>query len=92
VAHFLVPASRMWDDVVHTCDNQRLFCRVRCVDEWCEREGVEKGYVMSLQTLWKLAGGWYAGRFERGYRRREPSEAREYFRAVGLRGAFWGLE
>src|SRR5215213_2730509 len=26
VAHFLVPAARMWDDVVYTCQNQRIFC------------------------------------------------------------------
>ena len=25
VAHFLVPMARVWDDVVHTCANQRLF-------------------------------------------------------------------
>ena len=24
VAHFLVPAAHMWDDVVHTCGNQRI--------------------------------------------------------------------
>jgi hypothetical protein len=26
VAHFLVSAARMWDDVVYTCQNQRIFC------------------------------------------------------------------
>jgi hypothetical protein len=26
------------------------------------------------------------------YRRREPVEAHEYFRQVGLRGEFWGLD
>ena len=92
VAHFLIPTSRMWDDVVHTCGNQRLFCGEGCVEAWCAREEVDKGYVMDLATLWRLASGWYAGRFERGYRRREPNQAREYFREVGLRGSFWGLE
>jgi hypothetical protein len=28
---------------------------------------------------------------DRGYRRRDPSEAQDYFRSVGLSGAFWGL-
>ena len=32
LAHFLVPAARMWDDVVHTCNNQRLFCSEACID------------------------------------------------------------
>jgi hypothetical protein len=67
VAHFLTPAARMWEDVVHTCGHQRLFC------------GEE------------LAQSWYAGRLDRGYRRREPAEAKEYFHSVGLRGPFWGL-
>jgi hypothetical protein len=32
VAHFLVPAARMWDDVVRTCEHQRLFCGEGCVN------------------------------------------------------------
>ena len=34
VAHFLVPAARMWDDVVYTCQNQRIFCSEDCVAIW----------------------------------------------------------
>jgi hypothetical protein len=92
VAHFLIPAARMWDDVLHTCSNQRIFCDDGCVDTWTAREGVERGYVMDLPTLWRLAAGWYEGRLERGYTRREPSAAAAYFRSVGLEGSFWGLE
>ncbi len=91
VAHFLIPAARMWDDVVHTCGHQRLFCGEECVAAWLERTGSQRGYVMDLGTLWRLAQGWYAGRLDRGYQRREPSEAKEYFRSVGLHGPFWGL-
>jgi Alkylmercury lyase len=91
VAHFLIPAARMWDDVVHTCGHQRLFCNEECVAAWLKRTGHERGYVMDLRTLWRLAQGWYAGRLDRGYQRREPSEAKGYFRSVGLRGPFWGL-
>ena len=39
VAHFLVPAPRMWEDVVHTCRNQRLFCSEACVDAWLAATG-----------------------------------------------------
>jgi hypothetical protein len=39
VAHFLVPAARMWDDVVHTCRHQRLFCSPDCVDAWRSAHG-----------------------------------------------------
>lgn len=91
VAHFLVPVAHMWDDVVHTCGHQRLFCSAACVDAWLTGSGNQRGYVMDLPTLWRLARGWYAGRLDRGYLRREPSEAAEYFRSAGLSGPFWGL-
>jgi len=73
VAHFLVPAARMWDDVVYTCGNQRIFCSEDCVAIWLNESGHMRGSVLDLQTLWRLAAGWYAGRLGRGYVRREPS-------------------
>jgi hypothetical protein len=91
VAHFLVPAAHMWDDVLHTCGHQSLFCSTDCVDQWLERTGNERGYVMDLMTLWHFAADWYSGRLDYGYRRREPSQAAEYLRGVGLSGSFWGL-
>jgi hypothetical protein len=91
VAHFLTPVAHIWDDVVHSCGHQRLFCSIDCVDQWLARTGRERGYVMDLSTLWALARDWYRGRLEPGYRRREPSEAAEYFRSIGLHGPFWGL-
>lgn len=91
VAHFLVPVAHMWDDVVHACGNQRLFCREECVAAWLARTGHERGYVMDLATLWRRARGWYEGRLARGYQRRDPADARDYFRSVGLGGPFWGL-
>src|SRR4051794_8889992 len=84
VAHFLVPAARMWDDVVHTCSHQRLFCAPACVDRWLERTGNVRGALLDLPALWRLAAGWYAGRLEPGYVRREPAEAKDYLRSVGL--------
>ena len=92
VAHFLVPVARMWEDVIHTCSNQRLFCSNVCLDEWLQAHDYEKGYVMDVATLWRLASHWYEGRLEYGYQRREPAAARDYFRSVGLRGPFWGLD
>ena len=46
---------------------------------------------MDVDTLWHFASHWYerAG-MERGYVRREPSEAKDYFRSVGLVDPFWG--
>lgn len=92
LAHFLVPMARVWDDVVQACSHQRLFCSADCIDDWLRSSGNERGYVMDLATLWRLAEHWYDGRLVRGYRRREPAEAGDYFRSVGLRGPFWGLD
>ena len=91
VADFLTPVSHMWDDVVHTCGHQRIFCDERCVDAWLSQTQHDKGYVMDLATLWRLARGWYAGRLDRGYERRDPTSAAAYFAEVGLTGPFWGL-
>ena len=91
VAHFLVPVAHMWDDVMHTCAHQRIFCSEACVERWLASTSNERGYVMDLATLWRLARGWYRGRLDRGYVRREPAEAAAYFRDVGLDGSFWGL-
>ena len=91
VAHFLTPTARIWDDVVHACSHQRLFCSTHCVDAWLAATGRPRGYVLDLPTLWRLARGWYVGRMDRGYVRREPVAAAAYFAEVGLRGPFWGL-
>jgi hypothetical protein len=90
VAHFLVPVAHMWDDVVHTCGHQRIFCDETCVDTWLSVTGRDRGFVMDLTTLWRLARGWYAGRLDPGYVRREPAEATAYLTEVGLEGPFWG--
>jgi Alkylmercury lyase len=90
VAHFLVPMQHVWDDVVHACSNQRLFCSDECVDQWLISTGHARGYVMDLPTLWHLARHWYDGRMERGYTRRDPQTAAAYFHSVGLHGPFWG--
>ncbi len=91
VAHFLVPMSKLWDDVIHSCSNQRIFCSNDCVASWLAANELPRGYVMSLETLWRLASHWYDGRLDYGYQRRGAAEAAEYFRSVGLDGPFWGL-
>jgi hypothetical protein len=90
LAHFLVPAARVWEDVVHACANQRLFCGGECITGWLMRTGNQRGAVFDLATLWRLAAHWYDGRLDRGYVRREPADAAAYFVSVGLRGPFWG--
>ena len=90
VAHFLVPAAHIWDDVVHTCEHQLVFCSDACIDRWLADNGHAEGYRMDLATLWRLASHWYDGRLERGYQRRDPATASDHLRGVGLTGPFWG--
>ncbi|MFJ9371351.1 organomercurial lyase [Nocardia sp. NPDC101769] len=89
VAHFLVPMKQVWDDVLHTCGHQRIFCDRGCLIRWLTDHRASEGYAMSVQQLWRLASGWYTGRLDPGYVRRHPSQAAEYFRSVGLTGPFW---
>ena len=91
IAHFLIPTSRMWDDVIHTCGNQRIFCDELCLKKWLKNSGNDYGYSMDLETLWNLSRSWYEGRLNYEYERRDPSAALDYFKSVGLRGEFWGI-
>src|SRR5262249_29883899 len=43
VAHFLIPAARMWEDVVCTCSNQQIYCSEECVNAWLSRTGNTHG-------------------------------------------------
>ena len=92
IAHFLIPTSRMWDDVIHTCGNQRIFCDELCLKKWLKNSGNDYGYSMDLETLWNLSRSWYEGRLNYEYERREPSAALDYFKSVGLSGEFWGIK
>lgn len=91
IAHFLTPTRSIWDDVVRSCANQRVFCDPDCLERWLETTDQARGYVADLGTVWRLASHWYDGRLERGYQRRDPVTAADYFRDVGLTGEFWGL-
>lgn len=91
VVRFPVPMGHVWDDVVYAAENQRIYCTDACLDDWIERSGQERGCTVDIEMLWRIAQDWYDGRLDTPYQRREPKEAREYFRSKGLSGEFWGL-
>ena len=76
VAHFLVPTARIWPDAAHACAHQRIFCSEPCVDAWLERTGNDRGYLLTLTTLWHLAAHWYDGRLDSPYERRQLARSR----------------
>ncbi|MCV7419991.1 hypothetical protein H7K45_05520 [Mycobacterium yunnanensis] len=90
VVHFATPMARVWQDVVHACRRQRIFCDDACLDAYLvDHYPDEPGFRFDVPTLWRLAGHWYEGRLDRGYQRREPAAAASYFASVGLTGPFW---
>ena len=91
VVHFLVPMAHVWDDIILTCENQRIFCSDACLDAWVERTGHQRGATTDIATLWRLAEHWYDGRLDSPYQRREPAIAARYFATKGLTGEFWGV-
>jgi Alkylmercury lyase len=91
VVYFATPMARVWEDVVHACLHQRIYCDAHCLDEdLASRGAVDSGVRFDVLTLWKLAQHWYTGRLDRGYQRRDPAAASAYFAEVGLTGPFWG--
>jgi hypothetical protein len=59
------------------------------VDAWCERRGIQRGAVMSLEQIWALAPAWYGERATAGWRGRTTEEAQQVVSGVGLHGDFW---
>ncbi len=89
LVRFATPAARAWDNVVATCEKQQIFCSRECIDRQLAAYQEDEGTVFDLATLWRLAQGWYAGRLDPGYQRREPSAAATYFRDAGVPSSFW---
>ena len=53
--------------------------------------GRERGATMSVDTCWRLARAWYAGKDRPGFRRKTLEEAQATFGSLGLTGEFWRL-
>ncbi|MFZ0325630.1 MAG: hypothetical protein WAN48_16040 [Actinomycetes bacterium] len=81
----------MWDDVVHTSGNQRIYCSRDGVGTWLNDAGQDEGYVMDLPPL-ALRCPLVRRRLDHGYVRREPSATQDYLRSVGLSGPFCACE
>ena len=91
VAHFATPMANVWDDVVHACSQQLLYCSRDCLARWLSGNASHEGWTLDLSQLWRLASEWYVGRLEPGYVRREPARAAAYFAECGLTGPFWAV-
>lgn len=85
IAHFLFP---MWSGlaVAEWSYWQRLFCKEKCVDAWCQSVGQRRGGVMDVDALWHLAKGWCPKN-----ERNAQMERQQLLEKLGLKGPFWAL-
>jgi hypothetical protein len=59
------------------------------VERWCEKQGLPRGGILTLEQAWALARIWYEDRLDPDWRRRSPGEVRAVFASIGLEGEFW---
>lgn len=59
------------------------------VNLWCEKQGLPRRPIVSLEQLWNLAVTWYGNRLTVESRRPKPDEMTGIFADNGLEGPFW---
>lgn len=68
-----------------------LFRSVEHARSWRDARGFPDATTLSLETGWKLAQAWYAGKLDPEWRRHTVEEAEALFAELGLTGDFWRL-
>ena len=68
-----------------------LFRSEEHVERWCRQWNLSRGAVLTPQTCWRLARGWFHDRLTLDFRRRIPQEAQGLFTELGLTSDFWRL-
>jgi len=68
-----------------------LFRSEEDIERWCEDEGSERGAVMPVEQLGRLARAWYGNRLDPGWRPRTSNDSQALLESVGLTGEFWQL-
>lgn len=61
------------------------------VEDWLRAREYQRGYAMSLGTLWQVAEHWYDGRLEPLRLTRTIDEKQAILERAGLTGQFWRL-
>jgi hypothetical protein len=59
------------------------------VDIWLDATKRDKGAVVPLGTVWRLAKAWYADPRDPNWRPRTRDENQAVLTSVGLTGDFW---
>jgi hypothetical protein len=61
------------------------------VDRWATAKKRQRGTIVSLEDVWRLAKAWYTDPRRPGWRPRTPAESQEILASVGLTEPFWTL-
>ena len=89
LVHFVVPMTRIWENVIYTCSNMLTFESEEAIDLWCRQQNVEKGDVQPINRIWDLAREWYGYYLSPQWTRKTKEEASRIFNSVGLTNDFW---
>lgn len=68
-----------------------LFRSEEEIDRWCAARGLERGGVVPVAVLSRLAAEWYGGRLDTGWRPRTVEASQALLASHGLEGEFWRL-
>ena len=69
----------------------RLFRSEEDIDRWCGEHGQERGAVVEVERLHRLAERWYGDRLDEDWRPRTAEQSQAILEEAGLRGDFWRL-
>ena len=61
------------------------------MDRWLAKTYHQKGAVISLEAMWRLAVAWYSDPRDAVWRPRTRDESQAVIRSAGLTGDFWEL-
>jgi hypothetical protein len=68
-----------------------LFRSEEAIDGWCGENGVQRGAVVPVDPLQRLAIPWYGDRLDPGWRPRTSEQSQRILTGAGLTGDFWRL-
>jgi hypothetical protein len=61
------------------------------VDLWLDQTRYDKGVVLPVETVWRLAKAWYVDPRKSDWRPRTREESQSVLESVGLTDPFWAL-
>ena len=66
-----------------------LFQSEEWIDNWCKRNNLPRGEVLTTQQVWELSKLWYHNRLSLEYHGRSAEQVAEIFKQAGLISDFW---